>query len=304
MSYKNLAVAIATIVTFIGCAPTKTIYGKDTPIDQRIKSARNMPNCNYGSIQGQEIIFNSYSSESYIYFLFDHNLFNPNHPEVKKYKNLRAKIKPDLLDGEDKFNDKLNEVIVENCDILYIENKKVKDPSRYYAGYTLQSKLDDDRDKISKYKYLIGTNIWVGIGVEKNIRTKSNESKLLGNYEKVVVKNILGEETFPKEIPLMSNDILYFEVERSNGEIGYYPFIEKNVSLSYPFPKSWSQNIIKLIYERKIIIGMNDLQALASWGKPNSINRTITSQGATEQWVYGGGTYIYLSNNLVTAIQN
>lgn len=304
MSHKKLAFLVATMLPLISCAPTKTTYGKDTPIDQRIKSARNIPNCNYESIQGQEIIFSSYSSESYIFFLFDHNIFNPNHPEVEKYKNLRAKIKPDLLDGEYKFNEKLNEVFVENCDILYIENKRVKDPSRYYSGYTPKSKLDDDLNKINKYKYLIGANIWVGIGVEKNIRTKSNERKLLQNYEKVVVKNILGEGSFPKEIPLMSTEILYFEVERSNGEIGYYPFIEKNVSLSYPFPKSWSQNIVKLIHERKIIIGMNDLQAQASWGKPDSINRTVTSHGVTKQWVYGSGTYIYLSNNLVTAIQN
>lgn len=304
MSYKNLAVAAAAIFTFGGCTPAKITYGKDTPIDQRIKFARNTPNCNYELIYGQEIIFNSYPSESYVFFLFDHNIFNPNHPKVESYKNLHAKIKPDLLEGEYKYNDKINEVVVENCDILYIENKRVKDPFRSYSGYTLKSKLDDDRDKINKYKNLVGTNIWVGIGVNKTIRTKSNESKLLENYEKVTVKNILGEEDFKNTTLSMSTDILYFEVERLNGDIGYFPFVESSVSLSYPFPKSWPKDIIKMIHERKVGIGMSNLQALAAWGKPKSINRTVTSQGATEQWVYGSNTYIYLSNDLVKTIQN
>lgn len=51
-------------------------------------------------------------------------------------------------------------------------------------------------------------------------------------------------------------------------------------------------------------IGMHEVQVvLTEWGKPNKINKTTTSYGVTEQWVYGSGRYVYLENGYVTAIQ-
>jgi hypothetical protein len=40
----------------------------------------------------------------------------------------------------------------------------------------------------------------------------------------------------------------------------------------------------------------------SSWGKPRSINETITAGGKHEQWVYGGG-YLYIENGVLTSIQ-
>jgi len=53
-------------------------------------------------------------------------------------------------------------------------------------------------------------------------------------------------------------------------------------------------------------IGMTEKQVLTrtSWGKPDSINRTTTAQGTTEQWVYGDGQYLYFTNGKLTVIQN
>ena len=54
-----------------------------------------------------------------------------------------------------------------------------------------------------------------------------------------------------------------------------------------------------------VSIGMSQDEALASnWGKPVRINRTITAHGTNEQWVYGGGNYLYFENGKLTAIQN
>lgn len=39
------------------------------------------------------------------------------------------------------------------------------------------------------------------------------------------------------------------------------------------------------------------------WGKPQTVNRTVTSKGVHEQWVYRGG-YLYFDNGVLTAIQN
>lgn len=40
-----------------------------------------------------------------------------------------------------------------------------------------------------------------------------------------------------------------------------------------------------------------------NWGEPERINRTITSAGVREQWVYGGA-YLYFENGKLVAIQD
>lgn len=52
-------------------------------------------------------------------------------------------------------------------------------------------------------------------------------------------------------------------------------------------------------------IGMRTDEVLASsWGKPRSVNRTTGPNGVVEQWVYGGGNYLYFTNGKLTVIQN
>jgi len=52
-------------------------------------------------------------------------------------------------------------------------------------------------------------------------------------------------------------------------------------------------------------IGMTRNQVIQSnWGKPKSINRTIVRGGEHEQWVYGLRTYLYFTNDKLTAIQS
>ena len=53
-------------------------------------------------------------------------------------------------------------------------------------------------------------------------------------------------------------------------------------------------------------IGMSAamVQEKTNWGAPKSVNRTTTSQGVMEQWVYEGGQYLYFRNSKLYAIQN
>jgi hypothetical protein len=54
-----------------------------------------------------------------------------------------------------------------------------------------------------------------------------------------------------------------------------------------------------------VAIGMTKEKVLASnWGKPNSVNKTTTTAGIREQWVYPWGNYLYFENGVLTAIQN
>ena len=52
-------------------------------------------------------------------------------------------------------------------------------------------------------------------------------------------------------------------------------------------------------------IGMTKQDVLdSSWGKPDHINTTTTKYGVHEQWVYGGGNYLYFDDGILTSIQN
>lgn len=52
-------------------------------------------------------------------------------------------------------------------------------------------------------------------------------------------------------------------------------------------------------------IGMTREQVEESlWGKPNKINRTVTSSTVKEQWVYGSGQYLYFTDGIMTSFQD
>lgn len=65
---------------------------------------------------------------------------------------------------------------------------------------------------------------------------------------------------------------------------------------------------IKSVSERKVAIGMTKIEVVYAWGSPNDINKTTSSGGTWEQWVFGnpiyGANYVYFDNDLVTSIQN
>jgi type IV secretory pathway VirB10-like protein len=57
--------------------------------------------------------------------------------------------------------------------------------------------------------------------------------------------------------------------------------------------------------KRGVSIGMTQQEVIeSSWGKPQSINRTMSRYGEREQWVYGGRNYLYFENGKLTTIQN
>ena len=46
------------------------------------------------------------------------------------------------------------------------------------------------------------------------------------------------------------------------------------------------------------------IRSCSSWGAPNGINTTTTANGKSEQWVYRHRGNLYLTNGVVSAIQN
>lgn len=61
----------------------------------------------------------------------------------------------------------------------------------------------------------------------------------------------------------------------------------------------------KLIREEKVLIGMTECDLYASWGYPQSENRSVGSWGVHIQHVYGDfGPYVYTENGRVTSFQD
>ena len=68
------------------------------------------------------------------------------------------------------------------------------------------------------------------------------------------------------------------------------------------YPKISNENW-SLIQSGKVKIGMNEEECKLSWGKPDTINSTTLEGLVSEQWVYGS-SFLYLTNGLLTSIQN
>ena len=66
----------------------------------------------------------------------------------------------------------------------------------------------------------------------------------------------------------------------------------------------YGSTIGKRIANKEIWIGMSEDLLLESWGFPEEINRTVTSNLVRKQFVYTRGKYVYVENGKVTAWQD
>jgi len=70
----------------------------------------------------------------------------------------------------------------------------------------------------------------------------------------------------------------------------------------------WSMGDCQTIAKRQIRIGFSEEQAIAAWGRPDDINRTVGQWGSHEQWVYERGDYemqyLYFENGVLTSFQD
>jgi len=66
----------------------------------------------------------------------------------------------------------------------------------------------------------------------------------------------------------------------------------------------YGPTIANRILSSKIWIGMTKEMLQESLGSPYDINRTVTANHVSEQWVYSQGNYVYLDNNIVTSWQD
>jgi hypothetical protein len=66
----------------------------------------------------------------------------------------------------------------------------------------------------------------------------------------------------------------------------------------------WSPSDRDLIARGQIRLGFTKEQVGYAKGAPSRVNRTVTAQSTTEQWVYGNKTYLYFTDNVLTGWQD
>lgn len=105
--------------------------------------------------------------------------------------------------------------------------------------------------------------------------------------DELVVKNQYGQTRYVLEIG--SDGLLYVSNYGSDDTRDIYEKYSDNLEI----PQETE--------EPRIGMSADDVKN-STWGYPKKVNKTTTSQGTSEQWVYDYG-YIYITNGIVYAIQ-
>ncbi len=66
--------------------------------------------------------------------------------------------------------------------------------------------------------------------------------------------------------------------------------------------QKWTSGQLTAVLGNGVELGMTSDMVRASWGEPEKINRTLTNNGSTDQWVFQTD-YVYFSRGRVTSIQ-
>jgi hypothetical protein len=114
--------------------------------------------------------------------------------------------------------------------------------------------------------------------------------------KKEEAKKIAASESTMEENPLAGVRSLSMDRVRGTG----LPPKAKKLTDKYP---AWPEEICEVVAEKRIRIGMTKEQVRVSWGKPERVNRTVTSRSNHEQWVYGGA-YLYFDDDILTSFQD
>lgn len=311
---KNIYIGIAfLLVTSCGNTPAQ-----DKAATIFITEAINLGDCNYHDIQGEEIVFKMKTlvggiDNGYEDFSINENLTYKSEPKVKKYAFRHAKVRSGLVGALKRAR----QVIVDNCDVLYLDVHEDVSKGRYIlrttSEYNTKADFDEILKEIAEVKKLIGKSIWIGLEDNHYMHSYSGVPISLENYEEVKVIDVFGGLNTTGASP-HSYDALSVLVRKSTGEEGYYPYsdgwpifypyrVVSTAVAKAPFEKNWSSKIITSIKRREVLIGMSGDQVRAAWGSPSSVNVTELKNLVHEQWVYKNGKYVYLRNDIVTGKQ-
>lgn len=191
--------------------------------------------------------------------------------------------------------------VLETCEKVYTSgglrdrSKSIADLEKYTGIYYT--------DTLSQAEALVGKSIWVN-------QTSTAKGHTLVTDDPSVSHPLSHLE--PLEISGVSTKSighsrgagpLNLVVKKVSGETGYLVFNDLYFFRANPIDQKWDKALVELIKQQKIKAGMTEQQALLSWGSPQRVNKRVGPYGVHEQWVYGGGQYVYMENGKLTSFQ-
>ncbi|MEK3980366.1 hypothetical protein MKY37_15045 [Psychrobacillus sp. FSL K6-2836] len=248
--------------------------------------------------------------------LFKKNTFN----ESRKFtmgRNMKKKIKLTFIKKLLVIIGILGIILLFNLNNItdFIEERKLNQ-TVYDSGYS--DMLEANENDVESLSKGLGAFEWI-------VRVNSPDDKMIKKYNEIVTLYLEHEEV--KNIDIHSlpdaRAMGYYvdELEYINGNSNYLGDSQKEMISKYDIEKLRG---IVLSYENKEereresyntttttsttkyepFIGMTDYEAIEStWGKPKSINKTETTYGVKEQWVYDRGS-LYFEDHYITSIQS
>jgi TonB family protein len=196
---------------------------------------------------------------------------------------------------------------------------ELEGPGPRYVGTVYSGTLSDIAflDEIDQArKELTGKTLWT-LGSELGTYDETS-----GSFGSVKVKKFSPLKVVDVVVGWFSDNPIRLILRSETGEEGYVDVsisgtnsgkqlaslshIDKSFSLTDPKNghQDWPQAVWDAIQEEKVALGMTKDQVTMSWGRPKSIDQTVTAGGKSEQWIYGNGAYVYFTGGFVSGIQN
>lgn len=206
------------------------------------------------------------------------------HPKAAESEYLYAK----------KFYLKLQEK--EKKDIVYYEYDSQFEHSFPFIVVGYFTKLK--QSEVGK-EYIVRGKNWLSSGPMTDMKTGNPVSNFEAGGKWKCVDVTIEEKYYSLSLVLENEKGEQIPLSIDNSKRTNWVFEFGQAEL---YKKKFGNDDWQRILDGKVKIGMTKEMCELSWGKPKSINETITSGKKSEQWVYSDN-YLYFDNGILTAMQ-
>jgi hypothetical protein len=206
------------------------------------------------------------------------------HPKAAESENLYAK----------KFYLKLQEK--EKKDIVYYEYDSQFEHSFPFIVVGYFTKLK--QSEVGK-EYIVRGKNWVSSGPMTDMKTGNPVSNFEAGCKWKCVGVTVEEKYYNLSLVLENKNGEQIPLSLEYPKITYWAFEFGQAEM---YKKKFGNENWQHVLNGRVKIGMSKEMCELSWGKPKSINETITLGKKSEQWVYSDN-YLYFNNGIVTAMQ-
>ncbi|MFA6978766.1 MAG: hypothetical protein WC209_05530 [Ignavibacteriaceae bacterium] len=148
-------------------------------------------------------------------------------------------------------------------------------------------------------EYVVRGKNWLASGPMTDMKTGKHVENFEAGTKWKCVDITIEEKYFSLSLVLENEKSEQIPLSIDNANRTNWVFEATQAEL---YKKKFGGENWRKILDGKVKIGMTKEMCELSWGKPQSVNETITSGKKNEQWVYADN-YLYFDNGVLTAIQ-